>query len=93
MIRRLCVCVTVGVCDSSQFRCIARGFIHEQVIQSYPLTCRRVCRVGEHPLRTVRNGLQAGLDQMGGYVAAYDVDSGDHLWTLKVCDNQRKPEK
>jgi hypothetical protein len=41
----------------------------------------------------VGNGLLAGFDQMGGYLAAYDVASGDQLWTLKVYDNQRQPGK
>ncbi|MCY4756715.1 hypothetical protein [Pelomonas aquatica] len=37
----------------------------------------------------VKNGLTAGFDQMGGYLAAYDEASGRQLWTLKVYDNQR----
>lgn len=41
----------------------------------------------------VRNGLTAGFDQMGGYLSAYDEASGQHLWTLKVYDNQRVPGK
>lgn len=41
----------------------------------------------------VRNGLLAGFDQMGGYLAAYDAESGRELWTLKVNDNKRNPEK
>ena len=40
----------------------------------------------------VRNGLTAGFDQMGGYLAAYDAASGKALWTLKVYDNKRDPE-
>jgi len=39
----------------------------------------------------VRNGLTAGLDQMGGYLAAIDIASGRTLWTLKVYDNRRDP--
>jgi len=39
----------------------------------------------------VRNGLVAGLDQMGGYLAAIDIASGRTLWTLKVYDNRRDP--
>lgn len=41
----------------------------------------------------IRNGLTAGFDQMGGYLAAYDEASGQQLWTLKVYDNQRVPGK
>ncbi|CAM4084710.1 hypothetical protein ROSA5918_22345 [Roseateles saccharophilus] len=41
----------------------------------------------------VKNGLTAGFDQMGGYLAAYDEASGQQLWTLKVFDNQRLPGK
>jgi hypothetical protein len=37
----------------------------------------------------VKNGLMAGFEQMGGYLAAYDEVSGQQLWTLKVYDNQR----
>jgi hypothetical protein len=41
----------------------------------------------------VKNGLLAGFEQMGGYLAAYDEVSGQQLWTLKVYDNQRMPGK
>jgi hypothetical protein len=41
----------------------------------------------------VKNGLTAGFDQMGGYLAAYDEASGKQLWMLKVYDNQRVPGK
>ncbi|MQA91248.1 MAG: hypothetical protein GEU90_13625 [Gemmatimonas sp.] len=41
----------------------------------------------------VTNGLQTGLDQMGGYLAAYDVDQGMRLWMLKVYDNLRRPDR
>jgi hypothetical protein len=37
----------------------------------------------------VKNGLLAGFDQMGGYLAAYSGDQ--QLWTLKVYDNKRDP--
>jgi hypothetical protein len=39
----------------------------------------------------IRNGLTAGLDQMGGYLAAIDIASGRQLWVLKVYDNRRDP--
>jgi len=39
----------------------------------------------------VRNGLLAGLDQMGGWLAAVEVASGKQLWVLKVYDNRRDP--
>ncbi|MBC7699602.1 hypothetical protein [Aquabacterium sp.] len=41
----------------------------------------------------VRNGLSAGFEQMGGYLAAVDETTGSQLWTLKVYDNQRVPGK
>lgn len=41
----------------------------------------------------VKNGLTAGFDQMGGYLAAHDEASGQQLWMLKVYDNQRVPGK
>lgn len=37
----------------------------------------------------IKNGLLEGFDQMGGYLAAYDDNSGTRLWTLKVYENQR----
>ncbi|HET6433608.1 hypothetical protein [Dyella sp.] len=49
--------------------------------------------VGEVRYEQVPNGLLAGLDQMGGYLAAFDVASGARLWTLEVYDNKRVPEK
>jgi hypothetical protein len=39
----------------------------------------------------VRNGLLVGLDQMGGWLAAVDIASGQQLWVLKVYDNRRDP--
>lgn len=39
----------------------------------------------------VRNGLLAGLDQMGGWLAAVDVASGQQPWVLKVYENHRDP--
>ncbi len=41
----------------------------------------------------VKNGLLAGQDQMGGYLAAYDIDHNKQLWLLKVYDNKRNPER
>jgi hypothetical protein len=41
----------------------------------------------------VANGLLAGFEQMGGYLAAYDDASGTQLWTLKVYENARNPER
>ena len=41
----------------------------------------------------VKNGLLAGFDQMGGYLSAFDENSGEQLWTLKVYDNKRDPER
>lgn len=37
----------------------------------------------------VKNGLLAGFEQMGGYLAAYDASTGVQLWTLRVYDNRR----
>jgi outer membrane protein assembly factor BamB len=41
----------------------------------------------------VPNGLLAGFNQMGGYLAAYDESTGQLLWTTKVYDNLRNSEK
>ena len=41
----------------------------------------------------VKNGLLAGLDQMGGYLAAYDETNDKQLWNLKIYDNQRDPDR
>jgi hypothetical protein len=40
----------------------------------------------------VRNGLVAGFDQMGGYLAAFSEETGEQLWTVKVYDNRRDPQ-
>ena len=49
--------------------------------------------IGKVRYEQVRNGLLEGFDQMGGYLAAFDVESGKQLWTLKVYDNKRRPDK
>jgi hypothetical protein len=49
--------------------------------------------LGKVRYEQVRNGFQAGFEQMGGYLAAYDVASDVRLWTLKVYENPRQPEK
>jgi hypothetical protein len=49
--------------------------------------------IGKVRYEQVRNGLLAGFDQMGGYLVAYDAESGKQLWTLKVYDNKRLSDK
>lgn len=49
--------------------------------------------IGKVRYEQVRNGLLEGFDQMGGYLAAFDVETGSQLWTLKVYENKRLPEK
>ncbi len=51
-----------------------------------------VCSAGVR-YEQVANGLRAGFEQMGGYLAAFDEASGKQLWTLKVYDNVRKADK
>lgn len=41
----------------------------------------------------ITNGLIAGFDQMGGYLAAYAESGSEPLWTLRVYDNRRDPER
>ncbi|HEY3720021.1 MAG TPA: hypothetical protein VGL41_07775 [Roseiarcus sp.] len=41
----------------------------------------------------VKNGFLAGFGQMGGYLAAYNEADGALLWTLKVYDNARDPQR
>ena len=41
----------------------------------------------------IKNGLLAGFAQMGGYLAAFDDANGAQLWTLKVYDNVRDPQR
>lgn len=43
-------------------------------------------------IEQIKNGLNAGFEQMGGYLAAYDVDSNELLWSLKVYDNLRSSD-
>jgi hypothetical protein len=50
-------------------------------------------KVGALRFEQVSNGLLAGFDQMGGYLIAYDEASGQQLWTLKVYDNRRSPDR
>lgn len=50
-------------------------------------------KAGALRFEQVGNGLLAGFDQMGGYLAAYDDASGRQLWTLKVYDNRRSPDR
>lgn len=50
-------------------------------------------KAGALRFEQVGNGLLAGFDQMGGYLAAYDDASGRQLWMLKVYDNQRSPDR
>ena len=38
----------------------------------------------------MKNGLQAGLDQMGGFLQARNVASGEVLWVLGRHDEARK---
>jgi hypothetical protein len=49
--------------------------------------------IGKVRYEQVRNGLLEGFDQMGGYLAAFDVESGSQLWTMKVYENKRLPDK
>jgi hypothetical protein len=49
--------------------------------------------IGQIRYEQVRNGLVAGFDQMGGYLAAVDGESGQQLWTLKVYENKRLSDK
>jgi len=48
---------------------------------------------GQVRYEQVENGLLAGLDQMGGYLAAIDAATGERLWLLKVYDNRRDPAR
>jgi len=38
-------------------------------------------------------GKELGLDQNGGYVAAFDTSTGQRLWTLKVYDVVYDPNR
>ena len=49
--------------------------------------------IGQVRYEQVRNDLVAGFDQMGGYLAAYDGEGGQQLWTLKVYENKRLSDK
>lgn len=44
-------------------------------------------------IEQIKNGLTAGFEQMGGYIAVYDNNSNALLWSLQVYDNQRIGEK
>lgn len=49
--------------------------------------------IGQVRYALAPNGLVAGFDQMGEYLAAYVEKSDQKLWTLKVYDNHRRSEK
>jgi hypothetical protein len=49
--------------------------------------------IGHIRIEQVTNGFTAGLDQMGGYIAAYDTENNKLLWTLKVYENARNLDK
>jgi hypothetical protein len=40
--------------------------------------------IGDTRFEVVHWGRERGLEQNGGYIAAYDVQSGSELWMLKV---------
>ena len=45
--------------------------------------------IGNIRIEQIKNGLNAGFEQMGGYLAAYNVDNDELFWSLKVYDNLR----
>lgn len=49
--------------------------------------------IGELVFAPIHWGKRRGLPQNGGYVAAFDLNSGKELWTLKIYDIQYDPEK
>lgn len=40
--------------------------------------------IGDIRFEVIHWGRERGLEQNGGYIAAYDVQSGSELWMLKV---------
>lgn len=42
--------------------------------------------IGKLRLEVIHWGKERGLTQNGGYIAAYDIDSGKELWVLKIYD-------
>ena len=43
-------------------------------------------QVGKLRFEAIHWGRERGLGQNGGYIAAFDADSGKELWILKVYD-------
>ena len=48
--------------------------------------------VGKLRVEAIHWGKDRGLDHNGGYIAAFDVDSGDELWTLQIYKTEYDQE-
>jgi hypothetical protein len=94
-----CLILVIGM--SSSFGCAGGNVVvPEQEEQEMEKSSSRVPAPVVAPISSngvryeqVQNGLLAGFDQMGGYLAAYDEAGGEQLWTLKVYENRRDPER
>ena len=70
--------------------------INKQQGENMPISASRIpppkvtpIVIGNIRIEQIKNGLNAGFEQMGGYLAAYNVDNDELLWSLKVYDNLR----
>ena len=41
---------------------------------------------GNMRFQVIHRGIERGLKQNGGYIAAFDISSGKELWVLKIYD-------
>lgn len=48
--------------------------------------------VGDLRIEALHWGMERGLGQNGGYIVAFDRNSGKELWVLKVYDVQYDPK-
>ena len=95
LLRRLAACVAAA---SLPVAVAAAGASNNKESPSMPPHLSRIPAPQVVPIEIdgvryeqVRNGLLAGYDQMGGWLAATDVANGQQLWVLKVYDNRRDP--
>lgn len=91
----LAFCVTANMSCTSQTLESAEQGEHTVQKSGSRIPAPTVAPVSRDGVRyeQIKNGLLAGFEQMGGYMAAIDDASGEQLWTLKVYDNRRDPER
>jgi hypothetical protein len=89
----LCLAGFVGCAASAQSSSMKEQAVMNKSGSRIPSPAVAPVKAGGVRFEQVSNGLLAGFEQMGGYLAAYDDASGRQLWTLKVYDNRRSLDR